>query len=244
MAGILFQDNVKQQKPKFNARPSSGQSSSGSPWFGRNRPKWLGPLQFDAYPTHLEGSAPADYGFDPLKLSAAPQDFDRYLELELLHARWAMLGALGVFVPDLPQSRWWNVGYAKAVGDEDLNYLGVSGFKIAGGQGILIIAVCQVLLMFGPEYARACGIEALEPFGIHSSGDKNYPGGVFDPLNLSKDPRSFEDLKVKELKNGRLAMVAWLGFFAQAAWTRQGPVENLIQFTEDPATNNILTVHQ
>lgn len=45
---------------------------------------------------------------------------------------------------DLPQSRWWNVGYAKAVGDEDLNYLGVSGFKIAGGQGILIIAVCQV----------------------------------------------------------------------------------------------------
>ena len=45
---------------------------------------------------------------------------------------------------DLPQSRWWNVGYAKAVGDEDLNDLGVSGFKIAGGQGILIIAVCQV----------------------------------------------------------------------------------------------------
>lgn len=36
------------------------------------------------------------------------------------------------------------MGYAKAVGDEDLNYLGVSGFKIAGGQGILIIAVCQV----------------------------------------------------------------------------------------------------
>ena len=50
---------------------------------------------------------------------------------------------------DLPQQvfasfRWWNVGYAKAAGGEDLNYLGVSGFRIAGGQGILIIAVCQV----------------------------------------------------------------------------------------------------
>jgi light-harvesting complex II chlorophyll a/b binding protein 7 len=30
--------------------------------------------------------------------------------------------------------------------------------------------------MFGPEYARACGIEALEPLGIYLPGDKNYPG--------------------------------------------------------------------
>ncbi len=34
----------------------------------------------------------------------------------------------------------------------------------------------QVLLMFGPEYARSCGIAALEPLGIYLPGDKNYPG--------------------------------------------------------------------
>lgn len=36
------------------------------------------------------------------------------------------------------------MGAAK-LGGEDLNYLGVSGLRIAGGQGVAIIAVCQVV---------------------------------------------------------------------------------------------------
>lgn len=86
-----------------------------------------------------------------------------------------------------------------------------------------------MLLAFA-EYARACGISALEPLGIYLPGDKNYPGGwLFDPLNLSADPARYEAMRVREIKNGRLAMVAWLGFFAQAAVTRAGPLENLLQ---------------
>lgn len=42
------------------------------------------------------------------------------------------------------EPRWWNVGYAKLATGEDLNYLGVSGLRIAGGQGVAIIAICQV----------------------------------------------------------------------------------------------------
>ena len=41
----------------------------------------------------------------------------------------------------------------------------------------------------------------------------SFAGGAFDPLGWSKG--DLEDLKVKELKNGRLAMVAFLGFVAQ-----------------------------
>lgn len=39
--------------------------------------------------------------------------------------------------------RWWNVGRTKLEG-EDLNYFGIEGLRIAGGQGIMIIAICQV----------------------------------------------------------------------------------------------------
>lgn len=64
-------------------------------------------------------------------------------------------------------------------------------------------------------------------------------GGVFDPLGLSAKPADFADLQVKEIKNGRLALVAWVGFAAQAAVTRKGPVADLLDFAADPIHNNI-----
>ena len=66
------------------------------------------------------------------------------------------------------EPRWWNVGYAKLRG-EDLNYLGLGGFRIAGNQGIAIIAICQVKtdLVSRTSVAqqppgRACGWSSAE----------------------------------------------------------------------------------
>ncbi|XP_058073338.1 chlorophyll a-b binding protein 7, chloroplastic [Magnolia sinica] len=236
-----------QNSAKFNALAEKAREESF--WYGEERPRWLGPIPY-VYPEYLSGELPGDYGFDIAGLSKDPVDFEKYFNFEILHARWAMLASLGVLIPELldqfgivhfVEPVWWRVGYAKLKGDT-LDYLGIPGLHIAGSQGVIVIAICQALLMVGPEYARYCGIEALEPLGIYLPGDINYPGGLlFDPLGLSKNPVEFEDLKVKEIKNGRLAMVAWIGFYVQAALTGKGPIQNLIEHLSDPFHNNLLS---
>jgi hypothetical protein len=71
------------------------------------------------------------------------------------------------------------------------------------------------------------GLEAV----LGGSGDPRYPGGqLFNMFNLGGAPGSSElfEMREKEVKHGRLAMVAWLGFMVQACVTQKGPVQNVM----------------
>lgn len=42
-----------------------------------------------------------DFGFDPLNLGADPKNLAWYVQAELVHARFAMLGAAGILLPEI-----------------------------------------------------------------------------------------------------------------------------------------------
>lgn len=62
-----------------------------------------------------------------------------------------------------------------------------------------------------------------------------YPG--FDPLGLHKS--NFQEWKTKEIKNGRLAMIAFMSFVIQGQATGKGPLANLADHLANPFANNI-----
>ncbi len=66
-------------------------------------------------------------------------------------------------------------------------------------------------------------------------------GAAFNFLGFGRSENNLRDLQIKEVKNGRLAMIAVLGFGAQAVLTRQGPYQNLLDHLSNPFGSNILT---
>lgn len=68
-----------------------------------------------------------------------------------------------------------------------------------------------------------------------------YPGGMFDPAGFSKGA-DFEQLKRKEIANGRVAMLAFAGIIGEAqANALEGPVAALARHVADPWHVNAAT---
>nr|AFK47516.1 unknown [Lotus japonicus] len=196
------------------------------------RPTWLPGLDPPAY---LDGTLAGDYGFDPLGLGEDPESLRWYVQAELVHARFAMLGVFGILVTDLLRVTglskipvWFEAGAVK--------------YEFTNTQTLIIV---QLLLMGFAETKRYMdfigpGSQAKEGsfFGLEASFEglePGYPGGpLLNPLGLAKDIKNARESKLKEIKNGRLAMVAILGIFVQASVTHVGPIDNLVEHLSNP----------
>uniref|UniRef100_A0A803LXZ7 Chlorophyll a-b binding protein, chloroplastic n=1 Tax=Chenopodium quinoa TaxID=63459 RepID=A0A803LXZ7_CHEQI len=194
------------------------------------------------FPTHqLATSArKRDFGFDPLGLGEDPNSLKWYVQAELVHARFAMAGIAGILFTDLLRTTgisslpvWYEAGATK--------------FDFANTRTLLFI---QLVLMGFVETKRYMdfvnpGSQVDGPFfGMESAFgglEPGYPGGpLLNPLGLAKDIKNAHDWKLKEIKNGRLAMIAMLGIFVQAYVTHAGPIENLVEHLSDPWHKTII----
>ncbi|KAJ9533572.1 hypothetical protein QJQ45_026631 [Haematococcus lacustris] len=205
---------------------------------------------------YLDGTLPADYGFDPLGLldpvNSGGLVNPRWLRYsEVIHARWAMLGAAGCIAPEIlaaagvtpPETgvAWFRSGVILPAGQYDKYWT----------DPFTLFFIEVVLMQFAElkrlQDYRNPGSQGRQYFlGLEKvlggSGDPAYPGGpFFNIFNLGKTEAAMKELKTKELKNGRLAMLAMLGYGAQAVITSKGPFQNLIDHVSDPVHNNLLT---
>lgn len=189
-------------------------------------------------PSHLDGSLPGDYGFDPMGLGKEPALLAWYAQAELQHARWSMLAMAHIM----------GTGIATEIGigwdGAGVEWTEAGAFEYYTSAASLF--AIQMLLMGWAETRRYMdlrepGSANEDPFGKGSlpEGNVGYPGGFFDPFGYSKGDLS--TLKLKEIKNGRLAMIAFLGTAGGSAITGETPFEMLKEHLEDPWANTIIT---
>ncbi|KAK9904828.1 hypothetical protein WJX75_003427 [Coccomyxa subellipsoidea] len=213
-------------------------------------------------PPYLKGNLPGDRGFDPLRLAtikpsavADPEDgLPWLLEGELYNGRVAMLAVVGILAVEfLGKGPWWKapfaVDYAPGIPATrnviphvwqcnfgfcpDEAYSGAqsyisSGFSLAPGVDKYWAVVFVAHAIYG-------AFEWTRYRNFLKKGETGLVVAPFDPLNLRNDYR-----RQSEVRNARLAMLANLGFWSQAAVTGKGPLQNLGDHLADPVHNNIL----
>ena len=166
------------------------------------------------------------YYFSPFSFAGNDKESLTYMrEAEIKHGRLAMLAAVG-----WPLAELWDSKIASAIGlPSALTSSGSSPSLLNGGLDKIEIEywVFVVALAGLVELAAADRLEEMKA--------KYVPGDCgFDPLNLfPTDKKEQFAMQTKEIKHGRIAMMAVLGFVGQEA-LYGSPVVNETPFFFNP----------
>jgi len=179
-------------------------------------------LPFATRPIHLSGELAGDFGFDPLGFTKSRSDLMTYREAEIKHARLAMLAAAG-----WPLSEVFDRKIAALLHLSPLLDKGERVPSLLNGG----------LEKVNPFYWMGCLAiaAAVEFYGLNKSkiADESYfPGNLgFDPLGLyPKNEDGQKRMQLAEIKNGRLAMIAVVGYAIQEFALRVGVVDETPYF--------------
>ena len=218
-----------------------------SGWYGLDCKKWLGPnTAGGSVLDYLTGAYPGDYGWDSARPAADPKAIKCLRKAEVLHDRWAMLGTRWYLTRELLQKYTaiddgaskgvWFKAATVIIESYGLNYMGAPALVRA--QSILAVLACQLVQMGAIEAYRVIGgpIRGRDLDLVYPSGKRFNPLGLADNLDVATE------LKVKEIRNGRLAMLSKFGYYVQAAVTGQGRVENWASHITDLFAVNRLTL--
>merc|ERR1719401_2934896 len=151
------------------------------------------------YPPQLEGWVGGEKGFDPLMVTdALPVYWVR--EAELKHARVCMLATVGWIATDL----------GLRFPGEQFQVTTLQAHDAMVENGIFLpflAAIGTAELYSGWLWIQGWTGEANREAGDYFLGKQFLP----------KDPEKAKDMRLKELENGRLAMLAFSGIVTQAA---------------------------
>jgi len=193
----------------------------------KNNDKFSQAIPFLYRPPILTGELAGDAGFDPLQLSKNREQLYYYREAEIKHARLAMLAAAGWPISELFDAKIAEYfGLAPAI---DASTDRVPSLLNGGLENIspkfwgFCLGFCAAIDIYGIQRTRYMSEEE----------EKSYlPGDFsFDPLGFyPKTQEEQKSMQLAEIKHGRIAMLAVVGYAAQEALLQQGIIDETPQF--------------
>jgi len=214
------------------ARTFLGQAVAVAPAKASSSRARVVPVRASLYPEW--GTYPGGTGISPL---VPDYDPEKNAQREIIHGRFAMLGVTGAVAAENGTGIPWFKAGEICTPDDCTGVLfpdGADGRSIGPANFWAVLAIEVVTMGLAEAYRTGL----IGPAFPELPASDVAPGGRFDPLDLSSSS-DIDELKLKELKHCRLAMLAWLGCINQAFITQEGPVANLKAHLADPVFNNL-----